>query len=388
MTRRHDIDALRVFAFGLLILYHVGMFYVADWDYHIKSQYQFEWLQLPMVFLNQWRMPLLFLISGLAINFVWGRYSVAVFARRRVVRLGLPLLFGMAFVVAPQPYIEALSKGVIEPGFLSFMGDYLTWQKFPDGAWSDTRIATWTWNHLWYLPYVLAYTLVLIPIAIFLDGAGAVLRKAFAGLRGPWLFIVPIVPLMLAGLFVYPHFPYMNRGFFTDWYAHAHYFTFFLLGYLVGKDIDLWRSIARIRFAALVTAIVLFAMYMNREILVNSLSGDYRVFVELLIIYLNRWSWVLVVLGFGHQYLNRPMSWLPYATSAVFAWYILHQTIIIIAGWHLTPLSLGPVLEPLLVLAITVLGCAAGYHYIIRRVRWLQPLFGTVINQQVPQKKR
>lgn len=29
--RRHDIDALRVFAFALLILYHVGMAYVADW---------------------------------------------------------------------------------------------------------------------------------------------------------------------------------------------------------------------------------------------------------------------------------------------------------------------------------------------------------------------
>jgi peptidoglycan/LPS O-acetylase OafA/YrhL len=26
--RRYDLDALRVFAFGLLILYHVGMFYV------------------------------------------------------------------------------------------------------------------------------------------------------------------------------------------------------------------------------------------------------------------------------------------------------------------------------------------------------------------------
>ena len=30
-SRRHDIDALRVLAFGLLILYHVAMFYVADW---------------------------------------------------------------------------------------------------------------------------------------------------------------------------------------------------------------------------------------------------------------------------------------------------------------------------------------------------------------------
>ena len=36
-TRRHDIDALRVFAFALLILYHTAMAYVGDWDFHIKA---------------------------------------------------------------------------------------------------------------------------------------------------------------------------------------------------------------------------------------------------------------------------------------------------------------------------------------------------------------
>src|SRR5690606_39312296 len=60
MPRRHDIDALRVFAFALLILYHAGMVYVADWGFHIKSGYQAEWLQYPMIFLSRWRMPLLF----------------------------------------------------------------------------------------------------------------------------------------------------------------------------------------------------------------------------------------------------------------------------------------------------------------------------------------
>ena len=47
-TRRYAIDALRVIAFALLILYHVGMFYVPDWGWHVKSGYLFEWLKLPM----------------------------------------------------------------------------------------------------------------------------------------------------------------------------------------------------------------------------------------------------------------------------------------------------------------------------------------------------
>ena len=65
-TRRYDLDWLRVLAFGLLILYHTGMFYVADWGWHVKSVHQSEWLQLPMLLSNQWRMPLIFLVSGLA----------------------------------------------------------------------------------------------------------------------------------------------------------------------------------------------------------------------------------------------------------------------------------------------------------------------------------
>ncbi|MGK0439153.1 MAG: hypothetical protein ACJATK_002111, partial [Paracoccaceae bacterium] len=59
--RRYDIDALRVLAFSILILYHIGMLYVADWGFHIKSAYQYEWVKYPMLLVNQWRMPLLFL---------------------------------------------------------------------------------------------------------------------------------------------------------------------------------------------------------------------------------------------------------------------------------------------------------------------------------------
>ena len=34
-TRRVDLDWIRIGAFVLLILYHVGMFYVT-WDFHVK----------------------------------------------------------------------------------------------------------------------------------------------------------------------------------------------------------------------------------------------------------------------------------------------------------------------------------------------------------------
>ena len=51
---------------------------------------------------HEWRMSLLFVISGLAVSFVWRRYTPGRLAVRRIWRLLLPLIFGMAFIVAPH----------------------------------------------------------------------------------------------------------------------------------------------------------------------------------------------------------------------------------------------------------------------------------------------
>ncbi len=376
LGRRHDIDALRVFAFSLLILYHVGMFYVAEWGWHVKSVHQAEWLQLPMLFTNQWRMSLLFVISGLAMSFVWKKYSPGRLAARRIWRLYLPLMFGMVVIVAPQPYLEALTKGLIEPGYLDFLGRYLTFQDFPDGAWDGEEYITWTWNHLWYLPYVLFYTLLLIPVAMFLDGPGRRIRDGFRRLRGVWVIVVPILPLMLYGNFIYPRFPYISHALVNDWYAHAMYGTFFLYGFLIGRDAGFWAELARLRHVLLTVGVVGFGLYYIQAEYLNDDLGPILEQGRSLVIYVNRWTWIATCLAWGHHLLNRPMRWLPYATQAVYPWYILHQTITVVAGYQLSKLALGPVVEPLLVLLITLGGCFVLYEYVIRRIAVLRPLFG------------
>ena len=70
------------------------------------------------------------------------------------------------------------------------------------------------------------------------------------------------------------------------------------------------------------------------------------------------------------------MKWLPYATEAIFSWYILHQTLTVVLGYELGRRQLGPILEPLLVIAGTFAGCYLIHEFIIRRSRILRPLFG------------
>ena len=71
VSRRADLDWLRVLAFGLLIAYHAGMAW-SGWSWHLTSTDSIDWLREGMRFVNRWRMPLLFMVSGAAIALALG----------------------------------------------------------------------------------------------------------------------------------------------------------------------------------------------------------------------------------------------------------------------------------------------------------------------------
>lgn len=366
-TRRYDIDALRVFAFALLILYHVGMFYVApasDWGFHIKSQYAAEWLQYPMLVLNRWRMPLVFLVSGLAVHFMRrGGTTIGGFAGQRTLRLLVPLAFGMAVVIPIQPYCEWSAKGAIDAGFGPYLLRYWT-----QGATMVGQPYGWTWNHLWYLVYLWLYTLMLAALLPFLESRiGRALRERVASLRGAALLILPALPFVIEALLLQERFP-ETHALFGDWFAHALYFTAFAYGYLIGIHTGLWNEFTRLRWKALASTIVCLAFYLGAGSFITNDSADWWVASARIARWVYMWLAIVSILGWSHRGLNRPFRWLTYANNAVYPWYVFHQSLIIAIGFALTPLALGPVLEPTLVLIGTIGGCALLHHLVVRRV--------------------
>jgi glucan biosynthesis protein C len=63
-------------------------------------------------------------------------------------------------------------------------------------------------------------------------------------------------------------------------------------------------------------------------------------------------------------------------TEAVFPWYILHQTLIVMIGYWLTRQGLSIYSESLALILLTFLGCYLINEYFIRRWKWIRPLFG------------
>lgn len=372
-NRRYDIDALRVLAFAVLILYHVGMFYVADWGWHVKSAYTAEWLKFPMLLVNQWRLALLFLISGAVVHFLLDKVSPGRFAWLRTRRLLVPLAFGMLVVVPPQAWLQARANGAFEGGYGEFLIRYFTFQGWPPGAFDGSEIGI-TWNHLWFLPYLLTYTLLLAALLpVFRRALGMRVLGWIRSLRGPMLFVFPALPFVAIGALLgdYPE----THAYFDDPRAHATYFLVFLLGFAIGRDEGLWGELVRLRWTALPLALTSYFLLIMIWFLDLDAFGSIAVARGVLESY-NGWFWLMTVLGWGAHALNRPFPGLGYATEAVVSWYILHQTLTVMLGAGLTPYALGPVVEPLLVVGGTVVGCLLIHEFIVRRVRWLRPLFG------------
>ncbi len=377
MQRRHDIDALRALAFGLLILYHLAMLYVADWGWHLKSSYLSEALQMPMLMLNRWRMDLIFLISGISTAFLLQRSPVAGFMRERTGRLMLPLVFGMLVVVPIQPYAQGVANGLVEPGLWQFLGRYYTGYAWPEKAFDGWEHG-FTWNHLWYLAYLWCYTMVLALLQPLLNSpAGQRLRQALTGLRGRRLLLLPAVPLFIYTVALQARFP-QTHNLTCDWYAHAMYFSIFMYGWCLARSDALWVELAALRKSALAWAAASGFCYV---VLVRLFWGvdDVSTSAQWLIWALRNvyvWTTLCAILGWGFAYLNRPWRWLPWATQTVYPWYVLHQSLIVLLAYWLVPLKLGVAAEPLLVGGGTVLGCWIITAGLVQRFNGLRPLFG------------
>jgi len=164
LPRHHFLDWVRIIAFFLLILYHVGMYYVT-WGWHVKSPNASAALEPWMMLSSPWRLSLLFLVSGAASGCMLAKLRPRAFLRKRSWRLLIPLLFGMLVIVPPQSYLEVVEKLGYAGSYADFMRLYL---RGYHGFCQDGCLILPTWNHLWFVAYLWAYTAVLALVVLAL----------------------------------------------------------------------------------------------------------------------------------------------------------------------------------------------------------------------------
>nr|WP_297787128.1 acyltransferase family protein [uncultured Allomuricauda sp.] len=364
--RRYDLDWLRVIVFALLIFYHVGMFFV-PWGWHIKNNVIYDWLRWPMMFLNQWRLPILFVISGMGTYYALGKRSLGRFVWERFLRLGIPLVVGMFLIVPPQVYFERLADG-------TFTGSY--WEYFTsiafDGIYPE---GNYSWHHLWFLPYLLVFSWILAPLFVYLrKHETRFINWVKRLIQKTWGIYVFVIPLYFAESLIEPFFP-ITHALVDDWFNFIFSIILFFYGFILIATGDVfWQIVAKVKRKALVLGVIGFS---GQVIIWLFFEDGYVIhFTEALLKVTNIWSWILVLFSYAAKYLNKPSKGLAYSNRAVYPFYILHQTITVGIAYYLMDLSWG-FLPKATILVIGTFGISwLIYDLIILRIPILHPLFG------------
>lgn len=366
-VRRYDLDWLRVIVFALLILYHVGMFFV-PWGWHIKNPVLYDELIYPMAFLNRWRLPILFVISGMGTWYALSKRTGKAYVLERIKRLFLPLIVGMLLVVPPQVYIERWVNGEWAGNYLTFWPSQAFLGVYPEGNLS--------WHHLWFLPYLLVYSLMLAPLFLYLKKYpdNRFTRWLERQLQVPWGFYLFIPPPYLCEALLEPFFP-STHALIGDWFNFINFAFLFLFGFfLISVQGVFWEKVQQYRKGFLLMGILAFSLQMGIWLWVEDSTLVH--FTEALIHVVNVWSWVLTLFGFAAAWLNRPSRALAYANEAVYPFYILHQTVTMLLGYYMLQVSWGFWPKASLMVLGTFAISWVLYACLIRRWSWVRPLFG------------
>ena len=367
--REYALDWLRVCAFGLLILYHSGMAYVS-WPWTVKDAQHSQILEMVMLFLNRWRLPLIFLISGAGVSFSLRRRSLRQFAGERLRRLLIPFLFAMLVILPPQTYIVWLTYGA-----------NLSYTEFYPKLFSQVPHP----HHMWFVAYILVFSLAGIPLfAALRSGAGRYALDALVhGLeKWPPLLYLLNVPTVCVGLFLEPYWP-TTFILINDWANLCGGLIYFLLGFLIASERRILDLVTRRRFELLLVGTTCAAAYFAAIAtgFTNGWPDDIRALfwagvggVVVPTGFLTM-GIVLAVLGFARRHIKRGGPWLSYANEAVYPFYIVHQTITVAVVYWMLPLTIGVLPKLAIAAGSTFVGSWLIFE-LVSHVRLLRPLFG------------
>ena len=371
--RHYGLDWLRIAAFALLILYHIGLFF-APGVWLVKTPHPSAAIAWPMLTLEPWRLALLFVVSGYASHALLARTSgLSEFLRARSYRLLLPLAFGVLVIVPPETWIGMVENHGYSQSLVHFWtSDWLGFRTLNGVLLPATE-------HLWFVGYLWTYTMVLGAALALATPAWKRMGRALMDWlcvdhRLIWVPLLPILALRIAVLFTVPE----THGLLHDWVSDVTYVPAFLFGFALAGHPQAWRAVHRSRLCAVLLAAISLLILVqiqsrfpggvvSRTHWVQALDRDSGVVMA--------WAMILLLLGAAHQWLDRDHSLRPKLAEAVFPFYLAHQTIIVATAWRLKDKGLQLPFLFLILTLVTFAGCWAFYE-VGRRTGRMRMLFG------------
>jgi peptidoglycan/LPS O-acetylase OafA/YrhL len=359
------VDWLRIFAVALLLPYHSARVFDVFDTFYVKNGALSSGLSYLIAFLDPWHMPFLFVLAGMSTCLALRWRSGGGYLRERVLRLLVPVVFGLLVIVPPQAYLGRLTHTSSTSSFLQFYPTFFQLQSDDLTGYSGG----FTPAHLWFIQFLLVFSVVALPLFLWLRSSGGVrvLARATTIFRAPGVIFLLILPLAVAdGLL--PDLGGKNPVFFL---------LLFVYGYLLVASEHLQQAVDRHRWWALALAVVmsvitLIAVTLNLQPTKFS-PADIGLFFARMA---TAWCWTLALLGLGRRYLTASGPLLRYAREASYPVYILHQTVIVLIAFVVVGWQVNIGLKYLAILLAALVGTVLVYELLVRRYGPVRFLFG------------
>ena len=370
-SRIYALDWIRLLAFSLLIFYHVGLIYTYGWL--VANEERSSLLTDIIKFLHIWRLPLLFMISGLVSTFLFRKISSTEFLRQRASRLLVPFFFGIILLIPPQMYIHEIHIGV-ETTFLDsvtrFFQEYFSFKE-----WGGIH---YRFRHLWFLAYLFAFTLVSIPIMRYVYSNPGKKRTAQAlnfiqNQNSGLIILFFAIPTLILDLIAQKGLAY----FISDKEALKHIYNLFpfLYGFVIGLNLPFLEKLKNIRKSMLLWSIFYLILILSFTRLIP-LTWTTQESVKIFLSNFLRVSLIFTIFGYALIFLNRESQFIKQANEAVYPFYLIHQPIMFVLAYYIVELDMPVLLKFGLNYLGTVLVTWVIYLYVIKPINILRPIFG------------
>lgn len=373
---RSDLDWLRVLVILTVFVFHCGRFFDTD-GWHVKNPVRHEGVMVWTGFLVTWMMPLIFFISGSSTWYALKSRSAGTFVKERALRLLVPLVLGIFTHVAFQIYLERKSFGGFTGSFFAFYPHYFQgWYAFGGNF-------AWMGLHLWYLEMLFVYSILLLPLFVFLTEktGDRILNQIGRWFAKPGLVYLLAIPPMILMSALSPR-SFWGQGGFGGWPLPDYVFIFFY-GFLLVSRGEIEVQIEKLRSVSLsLGGILSFAAMGLWRSGANQDYGSARYICFFSLWAASSWCFVLGLFGLARRHLGFSNRFVRYANDGVLPFYVLHQSVILTVGFYVVRWNI-PDLVKFAVIAIVSFTIIAGiYEFMIRRNNVMRFLFGMKIQRR------
>lgn len=371
-SRRIDLDVLRIFACYLLIPFHTAMVFNPAPFYHVRNDDLSTVLMVACGFVSLWHMPLLFLLAGWSAFASFRARGLLPFLRERVRRLVVPLVAGCVLLAPGIKYLE-LKSGLdlnfhglrvaeaLQEGFQQVLPQGLPVAAPFDEAFLEflptfyTQLDRFTWSHLWFIAYLLAFSVVVLPLLWLLVRSSRSVAKVSAA----WVY-TPLLPLIAIQLLLRADWP-GPYNLVADWANFSFFLTFLVAGILMARlpafEAALDAERTRALGIGLATMLGLLGLLLGRiDVPAVTVIG----------VAVAGWCAVAALLGFARARDPQGSPRVSALAESALPVYLLHQPVIVLLSFGIVTLPLGIPAKFLLLLA-SASGVTLSLYAVARR---------------------